>query len=237
MHLGRGVSAPTGHVAKVLAVTALRTYFEKPVVSSLCTFKCLFPVWAPGGGAREGDLEWSILRARIRGSPGGLGSKQRVSEAPAPSGAQGCGVHVTLRRHQLLKACDGLLFARGWRIQWSIVPEVSEPVVSPGRAKAPVSTCSGLHPLALCGEAGVPRGPQVRLCGCPGEPCLAGGGQGAEASCPPAPCDPLPADTPSAPHWPRLGCMGSRLPAPACSDPSQWGRDTLQGGTEGLPGP
>lgn len=163
MHLGRGVSAPTGHVAKVLAVTALRTYFEKPLVSSLCPFKCLFPVWAPGGGAREGDLEWSILRARVRGSPRGLGSKQRVSEAPAPSGAQGCRVRVTLRRHQLLKACDGLLFARGWRIQWSIVPEVSEPVVSSGRAKASVSTAQASTQWHCVGRPGFPEGPR---CGC-----------------------------------------------------------------------
>lgn len=32
-----------------------------------------------------------------------------------------------------------LLFFRGWRIQWSIVPEVSEAVVSPGGQSVPLS--------------------------------------------------------------------------------------------------
>lgn len=63
-------------------------------------------------------------------------------------------------------------FARGWRIQWSIVPEVSEAVVSSGGHRAPalVPTSSGLHPdehPALEGRYGNSPTPQPGALGCP----------------------------------------------------------------------
>ena len=68
----------------------------------------------------------------------------------------------------LVKVCC-LLFARGWRIQWSIVPEVSEVVVSRGRGSAMGSGCAG--------GRGLPEAPRASCVGASREPCLAGSAQ------------------------------------------------------------
>lgn len=113
----------------------------------------------------------------------GLGRRPGVSEAPVPTagvsgdaswlGAQGWRLDVPPGRpppadDALVKVCC-LLFARGWRIQWSIVPEVSEVVVSPGRGSVMGSGCVGGH--------GPPKAPRAGCVGTSGEPCPAGSAQ------------------------------------------------------------
>uniref|UniRef100_A0A5F9CCP4 GRAM domain containing 4 n=1 Tax=Oryctolagus cuniculus TaxID=9986 RepID=A0A5F9CCP4_RABIT len=66
----------------------------------------------------------------------------------------------------ILRLSLNYLIARGWRIQWSIVPEVSEAVVSPGGR-------GSLHP-SLLGQAS--RRSQLSLCGPHQEPWPVGWG-------------------------------------------------------------
>lgn len=122
-----------------------------------------------------------------------------------------------------------LLFGRGWRIQWSIVPEVSEVAVSPREARG--SSTSARSGLGL-GPLLVPRG-LLQLCGRP-PGALPRGGRGGEGPPPqpgaPGSCTP----TPRQPTRPcllcaRLGCSGGGVPA----DPSQPGWDVLGGGQQG----
>lgn len=122
-----------------------------------------------------------------------------------------------------------LLFGRGWRIQWSIVPEVSEVAVSPREARG--SSTSARSGLGL-GPLLVPRG-LLQLCGRP-PGALPRGGRGGEGPPPqpgaPGSCTP----TPRQPTRPcllcaRLGCSGGGVPA----DPSQPGWDVLGGAARG----
>lgn len=104
----------------------------------------------------------------------------KISGGGSSLGAQAWGLDVTPLRPPpadgaVVKACC-LLFARGWRIQWSIVPEVSEVVVSRGMGS--VARGARLYLPVLCGGRG--------------SPCQAGRGRGGGQPPPPGAAWPHP---------------------------------------------
>lgn len=84
------------------------------------------------------------------------------------------------------------------------MPEVSEVVVSPGRGSVTGSGCAeGVGPLRPPGL------PAWALVGSPAQRGVVREGMAGHPH-----LRPSAADAPSAPHWPGLGRMGSRLPWP-----------------------
>lgn len=110
-------------------------------------FRCVLPAGPPGGPPEPSGAGGAGLRDEWQGPA-----------QPLLVGVQGPGSDV-IPETTLFERCVVSL-ARGWRIQWSIVPEVSEVVVSPGGAKALVRVCwVGPRP-------GSPKVPEASRCSC-----------------------------------------------------------------------